>query len=398
MLKRSFFLLAALSLIAGFTVPANANLVENPSFENGASGLIFSDGNPDTGGNGRDVGTCPSPCTIPHTGSWAGFKNLYDGGSGTISQQIQTIIGHTYLIEAWLADNTFEQGTVTVSFGSTVGVVVTGLDTSPSYRQYIFEHVATSESTTLAFGGNVSSGTFFVDDFSVTDITECGNGVIEAGEECDDGNVEDGDRCSSECMCATPPLEQHENLTEWEPRFPRGNWSDGQVLGSLSSLLGEELRIVWRGSAASGYFETRFIDSNGGVNLLGRCNFIHGWNTWYYSGPLVGKGRNHQVEYFSRVRLVNIDGGYDDAQDIDGDGQPEGKGKLNEIDIYEYVHDACRTKTITRIALSPYNEGCEVDGIPAISDWNKDWRKPLPKCRFQATPQGTVEGSICLVP
>ena len=29
--------------------------------------------------------------------------------------------------------------------------------------------------------------------------TQCGNGVIESGEECDDSNVGNGDGCSSSC-------------------------------------------------------------------------------------------------------------------------------------------------------------------------------------------------------
>jgi cysteine-rich repeat protein len=32
---------------------------------------------------------------------------------------------------------------------------------------------------------------------------ECGNGVVEAGEDCDDGNVADGDACPSSCITAT---------------------------------------------------------------------------------------------------------------------------------------------------------------------------------------------------
>ncbi|MEW6270206.1 MAG: Ig-like domain-containing protein [Thermodesulfobacteriota bacterium] len=40
----------------------------------------------------------------------------------------------------------------------------------------------------------------------VLPAVQCGNGVVEAGEECDDGNVQDGDGCSAQCtfeeLCA----------------------------------------------------------------------------------------------------------------------------------------------------------------------------------------------------
>jgi len=145
----------------------DANLVTNPGFESGATGWVFSDGNPE---NNRDVGTCPSSCTIPHTGSWAGFKNLFDGGSGTISQSIATSIGTEYRVELWLADNNVETGTVTASFGGTLGVSVTGADTSTTHSMYSFTHTATSTLTDFVFGGVVTSGTFFIDDVSIVAV------------------------------------------------------------------------------------------------------------------------------------------------------------------------------------------------------------------------------------
>ncbi|MCP4246278.1 MAG: DUF4215 domain-containing protein, partial [bacterium] len=35
---------------------------------------------------------------------------------------------------------------------------------------------------------------------------DCGNGIIEAGEECDDGNNTDGDGCSVECLIEPEPF------------------------------------------------------------------------------------------------------------------------------------------------------------------------------------------------
>ena len=154
---------AIIMMILGSGI-AQANLVTNPGFESSVTGWTFSDGN---GSDLRDVGTCESPCVIANTGTWAGFKNLFDGGAGTISQSIATTIGTNYLIELFLADNSFETGTVTASFGSTLGVSVTGADTSTTYSGYSFTHTATSTLTDFIFGGTVTSGTFFIDDVSI---------------------------------------------------------------------------------------------------------------------------------------------------------------------------------------------------------------------------------------
>lgn len=150
-----------------FSVMAHANLVTNPGFEDGATGWMFSDGDPS---DGRDVGTCASPCVFPHTGDWAGFKNLFDGGSGTISQSITTTVGTTYVVNVWLADNSFESGTVFATFGDTIGVTATGSDTSTTYTQYMFSHITTEATTDFVFGGTVTGGTFFIDDVSIQAI------------------------------------------------------------------------------------------------------------------------------------------------------------------------------------------------------------------------------------
>jgi hypothetical protein len=164
MLRETIYRSTAIIVMVLVSGVAQANLVTNPGFESGATGWTFSDGN---ASDGRDVGTCESPCVIANTGTWAGFKNLFDGGVGTISQSIVTTIGTNYLVELFLADNTFETGTVTASFGSTLGVSVTGADTSTTYSGYSFTHTATNTLTDFVFGGTVTSGTFFIDDVSI---------------------------------------------------------------------------------------------------------------------------------------------------------------------------------------------------------------------------------------
>ena len=41
------------------------------------------------------------------------------------------------------------------------------------------------------------------DDDTDVIFTNCGNGVIDAGETCDDGNLSDSDACLSTCVVAT---------------------------------------------------------------------------------------------------------------------------------------------------------------------------------------------------
>lgn len=155
--------IGALLISAQSSALAAANLISNPSFELGSTDWVFS---------GGGAGTCPSPCTAPHTGDAAAYKNLFDGGMGTISQTVATTPGTTYTIELWLADNTFESGTVTASFGSVLGVVATAADTSTTYRQYTFTATALGPATDFVFAGTVAGGTFFLDDVSVSPVPE----------------------------------------------------------------------------------------------------------------------------------------------------------------------------------------------------------------------------------
>jgi len=74
------------------------------------------------------------------------------------------------MVELWLADNNFETGTVTASFGGTLGVSVTGVNTSSNYSMYSFTHTATRTLTDFIFGGVVTEGTFFIDDVSIQAI------------------------------------------------------------------------------------------------------------------------------------------------------------------------------------------------------------------------------------
>lgn len=152
----------------------NLNLLLNPGFESGTSGWTF---------NGGGVDACAAPCVTPSRGSWAAYKNLVDGGNGTIRQSLSTTPGTAYFVEIGLATNCCAIGNVTVSFGSTTGVSVegVGIDLGISYTFFSFIHTATSTTTELVIGGTATGGTFFIDDVSVvelaTGLPECSDGT-----------------------------------------------------------------------------------------------------------------------------------------------------------------------------------------------------------------------------
>ena len=81
-----------------------------------------------------------------------------------------SVIGNNYQIDVWLADNFPGTGTVTVSFGATTGIAVTGAETSTIYALHTFSSVATGETTDVVFGGTVTIGAFFIDDVSIIDL------------------------------------------------------------------------------------------------------------------------------------------------------------------------------------------------------------------------------------
>ena len=138
--------------------PNLVNHLANPGFEQGTSFWTFA---------GGGASACEQPCVTPNTGSWAAYKNLFDGGAGTITQAVQTQVGETYRVEVNIAQNSFASGTVTVSFGTTVGVSLSASEVTTTYGTYSFEHVATDTVTELQIGGTVTGGTFFFDDLVV---------------------------------------------------------------------------------------------------------------------------------------------------------------------------------------------------------------------------------------
>lgn len=169
-MRSSLLAILALSLFNATTAIAS-NLVVNPGFESGVTGWTVA------GGGGGVVPNSP-PGNIVHTGNFAGFKNLYNGGDATFTQTIPTIAGDTYLVDFWIADNGFQAGTLTVSFSGTTGYSIMDPPGQLPYTESNFSVVAPATSSDLVIGGLVTYGTYFFDDFSVTDVTPA-SGVPE---------------------------------------------------------------------------------------------------------------------------------------------------------------------------------------------------------------------------
>jgi len=61
-------------------------------------------------------------------------------------------------------------------------------------------------------------------------VSDCGNGVVEPGEECDDGNDDDGDGCDHACVVECPPPRHKHPSTHhcyWHRTTPH-SWDDAR--------------------------------------------------------------------------------------------------------------------------------------------------------------------------
>jgi cysteine-rich repeat protein len=74
--------------------------------------------------------------------------------------------------------------------------------------------------------------------FYPTQVPECGNDIVESGEECDDGNNDDGDCCSSSCQLESSatvcratagPCDVEETCTGTDPNCPVDGFEPGST-------------------------------------------------------------------------------------------------------------------------------------------------------------------------
>lgn len=176
--KRNLLISAGCFALGFGTTAARANLVVDPGFESGGAGWTFI-------GNAG-----PDDHDGTHSGAWTAFVNA--GGlvsmppdSGSVSQDISTITGHSYSIDMWVGQNA-EAGPpdeILISFGSStlfdqIGPIFNttsvpeGSGPAPSaYTELSFTATAAGPTSTFEYEGlNLVGGTYFIDDVSINDL------------------------------------------------------------------------------------------------------------------------------------------------------------------------------------------------------------------------------------
>jgi len=160
--KHGFYsILALVSLLGlGITQSARANLITNGGFETGDfSGWTVSGINNDVIGSDR--------FTSPHSGN---FQAIFGFADNSISQNVTTTPGNSYVINFWLAANVREGGSPSVSVNWGGSNILSDSLTSPfGYTEYTFTVNALSPATQLQFQfSSIFGNVFYLDDISVT--------------------------------------------------------------------------------------------------------------------------------------------------------------------------------------------------------------------------------------
>jgi hypothetical protein len=168
---------AVLVTLSAFAVQATAaNIVADPGFESGTPSSYtgdMGDGWIVMAGTGAICNNSGAGCGNvgeAHTGVQMAFLDWSDSFN-TITQDLTTVIGQTYTISYWVADE--QTNFLQVMFGGSTlfnGTAPGTGATSSDYVQYTFTSTATSTSTVLAFSGQRSTGRggTLLDDVSVT--------------------------------------------------------------------------------------------------------------------------------------------------------------------------------------------------------------------------------------
>ena len=174
--------LPLLAMAAGFAVEARgSNLVADGGFESAALAFYgvgpIGDGWTVTTG-GIDVENFSDFDAPAHSGSQ--FIYLDEAYTlNTFTQTLTTVVGQSYTISFWLADDT--ANAVIVKFGNQTlynGAAPTnGVDSPSEYVNFTFTATATSTSTVLSIAGQYTAGGSgtLLDDVSVTPTGSTGS-------------------------------------------------------------------------------------------------------------------------------------------------------------------------------------------------------------------------------
>jgi hypothetical protein len=136
-------------------------------------------------------GTDPFDGISPNSGSFQAFFADLDPNATTISQTLNTVVGVTYNVSWYLAQDTPPDPTLscggtpctnvlTVSFGGTILTDLTGIP-QQGYTLYSFASEATSSSTVLSITVGNTAGESLLDDVSVTATPEPSQVLLVSG-------------------------------------------------------------------------------------------------------------------------------------------------------------------------------------------------------------------------
>ena len=166
---RSFLLSSLAFAMVSCCTLQGANLILNPDFASGTSGWTFSGSSGLTGGFpafGQQAYVNCVPCGDP-------------GYAGSVSQTVATNIGDSYLVEFLLASNGSESfssgGSLAVRIAGDTGLLVTTTPFSSANSLSAFSFVVTATDSSADFSmvsAGLAGGTFFLDNVSVTNITD----------------------------------------------------------------------------------------------------------------------------------------------------------------------------------------------------------------------------------
>jgi hypothetical protein len=172
--SKVFLILTAVAALS-VAYPAKADLITNGGFETGDfSGWTVSATDNDM------VVVGPVPFISPHSGN---FQALAGVGINSVTQNVATTPGSSYVIHFWLAGKIYAPvgGAFSVSWGAlTVTSGLTGPGIHP-YSEFTFTVPALSPTTALQFqfsNPNITSNTYYLDDISVNPL---GVGVPDGG-------------------------------------------------------------------------------------------------------------------------------------------------------------------------------------------------------------------------